>query len=127
MLYTSIPYDKGWTVKVDGQEVETFALQDALLYINLEQGEHTIEFSFFPQGFKIGLLASFAGVMLLVVILLVCMLLKKKAAKQVAVISNEAILDGGFEIGIDAQTESEEIDTAEEIVETPPEETEKEE
>lgn len=127
ILYTSIPYDKGWTVKVDGQEVETFALQDSLLYINLEQGEHTVEFSFFPQGFKIGLLASFAGVMLLVVILLVCMLLKKKAAKQVAVISDEAVLDGGFEIGIEAETVSEETDVSEEVIDNPTEETEKEE
>ena len=34
--------------------------------INLSAGEHTIEFSFFPQGFKIGLLASATGLLLLV-------------------------------------------------------------
>ena len=118
LLYTSIPYDKGWTVKVDGQEVETFALQDALLYINLSAGEHTIEFSFFPQGFKIGLLASFAGILLLVAMLLVCMLLKKKAARKTALISDEAVLDGGFEIGVIADTKEEVI--VEDITETPP-------
>ncbi len=108
LLYTSIPYDKGWTVKVDGQEVETYALQEALLYINLSAGEHTIEFSFFPQGFKIGLLASFAGLMLLVVALLVCMLIKKRVAKNDAVFSDDAVLDGGFEIGVEQDFESEE-------------------
>jgi len=127
LLYTSIPYDKGWTVKVDGQEVDTYALQEALLYINLEQGEHTIEFSFFPQGFKVGLLASFAGVMLLVVILLICLLKKKKAAKQVAVISDDAVLDGGFEIGIEVQTLTEETDLTNTPTDIPIEESEAEE
>lgn len=133
LLYTSIPYDKGWTVKVDGQEVETYALQDALLYINLSAGEHTIEFSFSPQGFKVGLLASAVGVLLLVVVLLICLLLKKKAVKKLATVSDTAVLDGGADIGVIAQPEQnepkseiQESEAQQEIVETtqvPAEET----
>ena len=74
ILYTSIPYEKGWTVKVDGVEQEVIPL--GVVYPNAEdpdnldkaqiggmccvaitKGEHTIEFSYTPAGFKIGVLA----------------------------------------------------------------------
>ncbi|MBR5273161.1 MAG: YfhO family protein [Clostridia bacterium] len=124
LLYTSIPYDKGWTVKVDGVEVETLSLQGALLYIELSPGEHTVEFSFFPQGFKLGLLGSFVGVMLLVVVLAICLLMRKRAAAKTALISDDAVLDGGFnievtaddadEISFEETTDTSEPDTTEE-------------
>lgn len=69
LFFTSIPYDKGWTVKVDGVEIaedDYIALQDAYLCFNLPAGEHEIEISFMPQGLLIG-----AGVSALTVIALI--------------------------------------------------------
>jgi len=55
-LYTSIPYDDGWTVKVDGQEVETIPFgSDGLLGIDISKGSHSIEFSYYPVGFNLGI------------------------------------------------------------------------
>ncbi len=119
LLYTSIPYDIGWTVTIDGEEVETFALQEALLYVELSAGQHTVEFSYSPPGFKLGLLASFAGVMLLVIALAVCLLVKKSEASKVALIPEAEMLDGGFDITV--TTEDEDV-TFEENEETPTEE-----
>ncbi len=57
LFFTSIPYDKGWTVKIDGAEIaddDYVVLQDAYLCFNLPAGEHTIELSFMPQGLLLG-------------------------------------------------------------------------
>ncbi len=69
LFFTSIPYDKGWSVKVDGVKIaedDYVALQDAYLCFNLPAGEHEIEISFMPQGLLIG-----AGVSVFTVIALI--------------------------------------------------------
>ena len=69
MFFTSIPYDKGWSVKIDGKKLaadEIIALRESYLCFNLPAGEHEIEFSFMPQGLIIG-----AGVSALTVIALI--------------------------------------------------------
>lgn len=42
IIYTSIPYDKGWTVYVDGEKTETLEVGNALLGFNVSDGEHEI-------------------------------------------------------------------------------------
>lgn len=61
VLFTSIPYDAGWTVKVNGQEVDTYAWKDAFLAINLDEGNWEITFSYLPEGFVPGLVISLMG------------------------------------------------------------------
>lgn len=72
MLYTSIPVDKGWTIKVDGKEVESIEIFDSLIGLELSAGYHTIEFSYTPRGLYLG------GIVSLVSIVLVFVLKKKK-------------------------------------------------
>ena len=68
ILYTSIPYDAGWTVRVDGEKVETKSLNDGLMYIELGAGQHEIEMSFIPKGFIPGLIISSVCLFILIVI-----------------------------------------------------------
>ena len=58
ILFTSIPYDKGWTVTVDGQERQPQELFGAFLGIELEPGSHVIECSYMPEGLKEGMMIS---------------------------------------------------------------------
>ena len=53
-LITTIPYDKGWTAKIDGKKVDTKAFQDAFVSIHLPKGKHNVTFSYLPKGFIIG-------------------------------------------------------------------------
>ncbi len=57
-LFTSIPYDGGWTVTVDGQERTPQKLFGAFLGIELEPGSHVIELSYMPEGLKEGIFIS---------------------------------------------------------------------
>ncbi len=83
ILYTSIPYDTGWTVTVDGEKLESeelIAVGDALLGINLDKGSHTVEFEYTPQGLKIGICLTAVGA--LIVLLYVLIIRRKSFARK---------------------------------------------
>lgn len=54
VLLTTIPYDLGWKVLIDGKEAEIKTFKDAFLTVVIPEGEHEIEFVFLPRGFVIG-------------------------------------------------------------------------
>lgn len=68
VMFTSIPYEKGWTGYVDGQKVGIKpCLEDTFISIDLsgfEDGEHNIELSFIPPGIKLGLIISIISILL---------------------------------------------------------------
>ncbi len=61
ILMTTIPYDKGWTVYVDGAKVKTMSVDMSLLAFNVDKGKHSIEMSYMPEGFRSGLCISIAA------------------------------------------------------------------
>lgn len=66
---TTIPYDKGWTVKANGQEVPTEMVNLSFLGFQLEPGTYELEFTFIPQGLKLGALVSVVSLLLYFVLL----------------------------------------------------------
>ncbi len=72
MLYTSIPVDKGWTVRVDGKKVDVTEIFNSLIGLELENGEHELEFVYIPRGLYAG------GVLSLVSLLIVVISKKRK-------------------------------------------------
>jgi uncharacterized membrane protein YfhO len=66
----SIPYDKGWHVYVDGKRVETTALKDALLSINISSGEHTIKLKYMPVNLIKGCIITLLCIIILVMVCL---------------------------------------------------------
>ncbi len=84
-LFTSINYDAGWSVYVDGKKVSAdklFKYGDALIGVKMDPGSHTVEFKFHAQGYRLGLLIS--GLTLLGILLfsLVLPFLRKKTGKD---------------------------------------------
>ena len=57
-MFTSIPYDEGWTIKVDGKEVPYYAIGEAFIGVDMAPGEHTIEMMYVPKGLKEGLVIT---------------------------------------------------------------------
>jgi len=57
-VYTSIPYDEGWHVYIDGKEVITESLGDALLTFRGKAGKHNIEFKYRAKHMLSGFLIS---------------------------------------------------------------------
>lgn len=54
VLFTTIPYDKGWKAYVDGVKVEIPRFKEAFLTVPLAVGEHEVEFVFLPAGLLTG-------------------------------------------------------------------------
>lgn len=64
VLFTSIPYDDGWKVSVDGERIETFSVLDgAFLAVELAPGEHTLIFTYDSGINKIGRVLSMIGML----------------------------------------------------------------
>ena len=59
-------YFPGWTVKVDGEERPVLRANHFYRAVQLDSGPHTLEFDYFPEGFKMGLIISSAVAVLLV-------------------------------------------------------------
>ena len=58
VLFTTIPYDKGWTVWVDGEKAEALAAGETFLSVKLTTGRHEIEMHYVSPGFWYGILIS---------------------------------------------------------------------
>lgn len=65
LFFLSIPYDPGWTLKVDGVETEMTAFKESFLSCKLSQGSHTISLSYTPQGFKSGAMLTLISMVIL--------------------------------------------------------------
>lgn len=57
-LFTSIPYDSGWTAAIDGKTVQTKTAYGAMLSVPVSKGTHIITLSYEPPGFFAGFLIS---------------------------------------------------------------------
>lgn len=70
MLYLSVPFDKGWHLKVDGKEQNFVKVNAGMSGAILNKGEHTIDMTYeLPYFFK-GLMLALVGVLLYVILFL---------------------------------------------------------
>ncbi|MBR6768826.1 MAG: YfhO family protein [Clostridia bacterium] len=66
-VFTSIPYEEHWKVKVDGKEVETYMTCAALVGFDLgSEGEHTIEIEYRSAPLRNGLIFTGIGLVLFI-------------------------------------------------------------
>ncbi len=79
ILFTTIPYDKGWTAYADGKKCETLSAQNTFLAIRVPQGEHEIELYYRVPGFVASLCISVAT---LIGICIYAMLKKRRQTKD---------------------------------------------
>ena len=70
IMFTSIPYDEGWTITVDGCDVKAEKIAGAFIGLRLSEGEHIIEMNYVPKGYALGLRISVVCVMLLLLLVL---------------------------------------------------------
>ena len=66
VLFTSIPYDEGWEIKVNGVKTEPLQLLDgAFIGLDLPVGTYDLEFRYHVPGFKTGYIISFISIMMM--------------------------------------------------------------
>ena len=71
MFMTSIPYDDGWSIYCDGEQMETLILLDGFLGADLPAGEHEIRMVYTSPGVRVGLVCTIVGIMLFAVLVII--------------------------------------------------------
>ena len=52
LVFFSVPYDKGFTAKVDGTEIEIEKVNGGLMAVPVSAGTHSIVFEYYPAGLR---------------------------------------------------------------------------
>ena len=65
-IYTSIPYDEGWNVYVDGVKTDTFLIGNSLLGFDINDGEHEITLVYKIPYFKTGMGISIGSLSIII-------------------------------------------------------------
>ncbi len=81
MILTTIPYEEGWRLTIDGVPADITVYQEALIGIEAKPGSHKIELTFTPPGLKEGGIVSCIGVIGLIAF---CFMDKKSFKKTKA-------------------------------------------
>ena len=84
LLYTSIPYEEGWTATVDGNPTPIEVIDGCMIAIPLLPGTHTVSFSFWNEGLTLGLSVSLTALILLILLTLPRRLMIREPASEVA-------------------------------------------
>lgn len=79
VMLITVPYDKGWRVKVDNIEIAAEPVDDGLLSFEVTKGLHNIELWFIPDKFPLGLIISIGSFVIFGLVLLIPKL--KKSGK----------------------------------------------
>ncbi len=66
-LYTSIPYEKGMRIKVNGKKVDPDLIFDTFIGIKLNKRENIITIDYIPRGLILGFIISAIGIILTII------------------------------------------------------------
>ena len=61
LILFSIPYDEGWKITLDGEEMDSVSVADGLLAVEASSGAHEIVLYYVSPGFYQGLLMTVLG------------------------------------------------------------------
>ena len=90
-IMTTIPYDKGWKVYVDGKQIETYSIYgDSLMAFDITNaGEHSIEFKYMPDIYvTTGIISGASTVVFIGLVAFEC-IRNKKRTKVTTISKNE--------------------------------------
>ena len=68
MLFLSIPYNSGWTVKIDDQKVPVSKIFNTFMVISIPNGTHLIDISYYPVGLFPGTLVSLISIIVVILV-----------------------------------------------------------
>ncbi len=90
-LVITIPYDKSWTCKVDGETVKPDLIGETLIGLSLTKGEHEISMTYIPDGMMAGMWVS---IVCLVLMVLSILYERRKKMREVYMVNTDPAWDG---------------------------------
>ena len=68
-LFTSIPYDVGWTVWVNGEKHDYYKINDGFIGLDLEAGNYDLKFTYQIPWFNYGVITSISSLFVLIILI----------------------------------------------------------
>lgn len=62
LLFTTITFDEGWIIKVDGKTKDLIKTNDGLIAVEIEEGTHKVTFTYRPKCYVNGSILSALGI-----------------------------------------------------------------
>ena len=112
VLFTSIPYETGWTVKIDGEVAETEKIFEAFLSVDIPAGEHEITFEYFPAGLKSGIIITLASIAILAMLFIVDRIMERRYQEKKAARKATEALEA---MNVEAEDETDAMEFEEEL------------
>ena len=78
VMITTIPYDEGWTILVDGEEQQKEKVLDAFIGVSVTPGTHKISMRYRPEGLVKGGLITAGCVVLLLAVEFACQFWRRR-------------------------------------------------
>lgn len=78
VFYASIPYEKGWSMYVDGEKTEITPYEGAFVCAKIKPGEHTITLKYSPHGYGVGVMLAIGGLGAFVALIVLERLIKRR-------------------------------------------------
>jgi hypothetical protein len=82
LLFFSVPYEKGFGAYVDGQKKNILKVDGGFMAVYVPEGEHDIEFRFFPSNMGIGLIVTCLGFVISFVLVLIDTLILRNSVSH---------------------------------------------
>ena len=77
MVFFSVPYEKGWSAKVNGKDVNVERVNVGFMAVRCEEGDNTITFCYETPGLRISLIVMLCGAAGLILYLILTAILDK--------------------------------------------------
>ena len=68
MLFFTIPFDRGWVIRIDGKEVPAVEVFDIFMAVPAPEGTHTLDMRYLPVGLIPGLFITLISIAILILI-----------------------------------------------------------
>ncbi|MBQ6568861.1 MAG: YfhO family protein [Clostridia bacterium] len=79
MVFFSVPYEDGWSAKVNGNPVKVEDVDFGLMAVRCPAGDNTIEFTYRTPGLDAGLILTFSSALLRAAYWFACFRIKKRS------------------------------------------------
>ncbi len=78
-VMTTIPYDEGWIVKVNGEKIDTYKTLTCLLAFDLpDSGTYSVTMKYYPSIYSVGIIFSLASLVIMGLIITFTILVKRR-------------------------------------------------
>lgn len=69
-IVLTIPYDKGWNIKIDNNNVDFYMVNGGFIGVHIPENSKILTMQFVPQGFNLGAVLSGLGLLLFVFVII---------------------------------------------------------